>query len=77
MCFGGLVLFFFFGLHCWDVERAVSNTSSNLLPGADKSGYKYIFAAEGWSEQRDDLFWVLHLLMWVRVIFLGAWIATF
>lgn len=69
--------FFFFGLHCWDVERAVSNTSSNLFPGADKSGYKYIFAAEGWSEQRDDLFWVLHLLMWVRVIFLGAWIATF
>lgn len=59
------------------MERAVSNTSSNLFPGADKLGYKYIFAAEGWSEQRNDLFWVLHLLMWVRVILLGVWIASF
>lgn len=70
-----VVVFFF--LPCWDVERAVSNTSSNLFPGADKLGYKYILAAEGWSEQRNDLFWVLHLLMWVRVILLGVWIASF
>lgn len=73
----GFLLLFFFFLPCWDVERAVSNTSSNLFPGADKLGYKYIFAAEGWSEQRNDLFWVLHLLMWVRVILLGVWIASF